>query len=147
MHRHARLRHQSGATLAEVLIAMLLVGFSMLWGLRSATDAIGAVTDTMYYQRATFFVADINEVFAMLPAEQRNNLPRSGATACDYTNACTPDEWLDWNIDAIGTEVRTSLPAGRLEFALDAVTAQPSASLSWESRTGETVALAWQPGN
>jgi Tfp pilus assembly protein PilV len=146
MREQNQRRCQYGATLAEILVAMLLVVFSMLWGVRTATDAIGAVTDTMYYQRATFLAADINELFTMLPAEHRDNLPGHHSTACDPDNPCTPDEWLDWNIGIINMEVQASLPAGRLEFARDHVTARPSASLTWVARNGETVALAWQPG-
>lgn len=139
-------QHQQGASLIEVLIALMLVAFTMLWSVRTATDGLGVITDAIYYQRATRFAADIDELFTMLPAEYRNNPPDTRTTACNFTTPCTPNDWLDWNITVIDKEIRTSLPAGRLDFSTTDAGLQPLARLSWSARDGETRDLTWQPG-
>ena len=144
------LQRMHGATLAELLIALLLVSVTLLSGVRAANEANYMLTDTPYYQRASRIMADLDELHAL---NAENFLQATDTLlANNYTTTCTAGgNCLNQSLTQLArlyAEAQRILPAG--DFTLHrpdpTQTAAVRASIRWHTHDGQAIEIRWQPG-
>lgn len=110
---------QSGATLIEILITVLVLGLGLLGVGALQTRSIQANHDATMYSRAAFLAADIAERMRANPAGVRargyerslGSSVRTGSSC--VTQSCTPAQMASYDMDQwLRLRVKSDLPEG-----------------------------------
>lgn len=145
------MRHsnQSGATLIEILITVLVLGLGLLGVGALQTRSIQANHDAAMYSRAAFLASDISERMRANPAgvrargyEHALNSAVSSGTDC-ATRSCTPAQLASYDMEQwLKLRVQTELPEG------DASLSSPNWNATGAGGSGDrirvTLTIRWK---
>lgn len=145
------MRHsnQSGATLIEILITVLVLGLGLLGVGALQTRSIQANHDAAMYSRAAFLASDISERMRANPLGVRagsyqHNLGAEVITNQDCTaNSCTPTQLADYDLQQwLNGRIRTELPQG--DAGLTSADWNALGPGGTRARVNVTLTIRWQ---
>jgi prepilin-type N-terminal cleavage/methylation domain-containing protein len=140
------LKSQSGSTLVEVLIALLVMSIGMLATASMFTESIATLGNLVYQQRAIRLASDISGTLANLPQELLRDPPGPEEGECDSGQVCTPTQWLADNLYNWQQHADDYLPNGTVQVNSFAVhdNAHTEILITWTHKNGQTLNYALQ---
>ena len=138
------LKTQSGSTLVEVLIALLVMSIGMLATASMFTGSIATLGNLVYQQRAIRLASDIGEPLTNLPQELLRDPPSPEEGECDSGQVCTPTQWLAYNLYSWQQRADDYLPNGTVQVNSFAVHANTEVLITWTHKNGQTLSYALQ---
>ena len=138
----SRHQHQAGSTLAEVLIAMLVLSSGMLAVSSMFTESIAALGNLVYQQRAIRLASDISETLSNLPSELVRDPPQPEGGECDSGQVCTPTQWLADNLYRWQQYADQDLPNGAIQLNSDESSSDADILITWTHSNGQTLSYA-----
>jgi type IV pilus assembly protein PilV len=139
-----RYQHQSGSTLIEVLIAMIVMSLGMLAVSSMFTESIAALGNLVYQQRAIRLASDISETLTNLPRELVRDPPTPEEGECDSRQVCTPTQWLADNLYRWQQHADVELPNGSIQVNSEDSSSGTEILITWTHRNGQTLSYALQ---
>ena len=141
--RHVGSRHSertnSGTTLVEMLVAVVLLSAGMVAVAGMLNDSMNSLAGSSHQQRAAQLGNNLGEVLSGLHANTAWPMHVPGNFHCEMT-PCNPAELLADSLDDWQRQIKRLLPGGRGQFTFTADHGQPviEIQIEWQTRSGNT---------
>lgn len=137
---------QIGATLVEVLIALVILSVGIVAVSNMFTESIATLGNLVAQQRAVRLASNVSELLAGLPSELVRDPPTPEEGDCDSRHICTPTHWLAINLQRWQQLAQQQLPNGYVELipSSEYATSHIDIRITWSHRNGQTLTYALQ---
>jgi len=137
---------QIGATLVEVLIALVILSVGIVAVSNMFIESIATLGNLVAQQRAVRLASNVSELLAGLPSELVRDPPTPEEGDCDSRHICTPTHWLAINLQRWQQLAQQQLPNGHVELIPGSENANSHINIriTWTHRNGQTLTYALQ---